>query len=136
MDILDFFVTRTGGSFKCVAYLGKTEVCKCQINVDENTWTISSWYTVPRYGNKGFGTKTLKELLEVVYSKTGRPERIEYIWNGANSYVYDWLERNFGALSKCPIAIQKTQSDDDWDSHIYYLNVQKTLDYFDLKEAS
>ena len=63
-------------------------------------------------------------------SHHGAPDTVEYIWNGANQYVFDWLEENFGALSKCPIAVQKYASDDDWKSHIYILNREKFLKYF------
>lgn len=119
-------------TFKCIALLEDIEACKCQINVDGSTWTISSWYTNKDYQHKGIGTKTLKQLLQHLYSNFGCPMRIEYIWNGANEYVYEWLEVNFGALSKCPLAVQKTQTDDDWDSHIYYLNVEKVIKYFEL----
>ena len=57
----------------------------------------------------------------------GIPAHIEYIWNGQNQYVYDWLKKNFDAVCKCPIAAQKTQPGDDWDSHIYELDCNKVL---------
>lgn len=50
-------------------------------------------------------------------------------WNGLNQYVYDWLEKNFDAVCNCPLAVQKTQSDDDWSSHIYTLDKDKVLEF-------
>jgi hypothetical protein len=57
------------------------------------------------------------------------PNHIEYIWNGQNQYVYDWLVKNFDAVCECPIAVQKTQPGDDWDSHIYELDCNKVLSF-------
>ena len=51
-----------------------------------------------------------------------------------STLVFDWLEENFGAVSKCPIAVQKYANDDDWDSHVYILNREKFLAYFHLRE--
>ena len=82
--------------------------------------------------NKGYGKATLKACLDEIYKKHGLPKRIEYIWNGTNSYVLDWLNKHFGAISKCPIAVQKYASEDDWDSHIYILNKDKFLNYFEI----
>ena len=130
MADLEFKISEKNNSFKCFLNSGDIELCKCQINVCNKTWTISSWYTNKDYLNKGFGTKTLKHLLRFLYEQFGKPESVEYIWNGANYYVYQWMELNFGAISKCPLAVQKVQSDDDWDSHIYYLNVNKVIKYF------
>lgn len=41
--------------------------------------------------------------------------------------TYDWLVKNFDAVCECPIAVQKTQPGDDWDSHIYELDCNKVL---------
>lgn len=117
---------------KCIATLDSIQVCKCQINANVNTWTISAWYTDKNYLNQGIGTKTLTYLLKFLYDKLGMPKNIEYIWNGANEYVYEWIEKNFDAVSNCPIAVQKTQCEDDWNSHIYNLNVEKVIKYFKL----
>lgn len=129
---LEFSILENNNAFKCIAKLKSEEICKCQINVSNSTWTISSWYTDKKHLNKGIGTKTLKHLLKYLYKVFGTPKCVEYIWNGANEYVYEWMENNFGAISKCPIAVQKTQSDDDWSSHIYCLNVEKVIKYFEL----
>lgn len=119
-------------TYTCLFFIDKVCVSRCVIDVVDNIWTISSWYTTKGYGNKGYGTKTMQYLLKYIFAINGAPNRIEYIWNGSNLYVFDWLDSNFGAISKCPIAIQKTQSDDDWDSHIYYLNTNKFMRYFNL----
>lgn len=118
--------------YECIAKLPEARVCRCKISVLGNTWTISAWYTEKEFQHNGVGILTMQNLMEYLYQKTETPKRIEYIWDGSNSYVYDWLEENFGAISKCPLAVQKTQADDDWDSHIYYLNTQKVIDYFNL----
>ena len=110
----------------------KEKLCECKIDVDPGTktWTISSWYTEEGHKHHGFGKLTLKACLDTIAAVHGAPDTVEYIWNGANQYVFDWLEENFGALSKCPIAVQKYASDDDWESHIYSLNREKFLKYF------
>lgn len=108
------------------------KVCECKMNSsrDKNLWTISSWYTNRNFMHQGYGKKTLQRTLEEMHSRLGLPTNVEYIWNGANEYVYDWLSNNFGALSKCPLAVQKYANDDDWESHIYKLNTEKFLKYF------
>ena len=113
------------------------KLCECKIDVDlgTKTWTISSWYTTDKHKHHGYGKLTLQECLKAISSVYGTPNTVEYIWNGANQYVFDWLEENFGALSKCPIAVQKYASDDDWESHIYILNREKFLRYFSITET-
>lgn len=107
-------------------------VCECTISVNKqtNVWTISEWFTTSGFGNKGFGKATLKYALDYCMDKYGYPTGIEYTWNGVNSYVLTWLEQHFDAVCNCPIAVQKSQPDDDWDSHIYKLNKEKVLEYF------
>ncbi|MCR5249238.1 MAG: hypothetical protein K6E50_01380 [Lachnospiraceae bacterium] len=114
------------------------KLCECKIDVDPatKTWTISSWYTTEKHKHHGYGKLTLQECLNAISAVCGMPDTVEYIWNGANQYVFDWLEENFGALSKCPIAVQKYASDDDWESHIYVLNREKFLQYFSLAETA
>ena len=121
-----FFITK--------AYKGKQNACECKISVNPNTntWTISSWYTEKAFQHKGFGTMTLNACLKDIHKVYDVPERVEYIWNGANKYVLDWLNEHFGAVSKCPIAVQKYANDDDWESHIYVLNTDKFIEYFKL----
>lgn len=75
------------------------------------------------------GTDILKHGLQNMAQIFGLPDHIEYIWNGLNQYVYDWLEKNFDAVCNCPLAVQKTQSDDDWSSHIYTLDKDKVLEF-------
>ena len=128
------FITDTNirASFHTVAYENEEQLCECRVNVDGDTWTVSSWYASKGNNNKGYGKATLKACLDEIYKKHGLPKRIEYIWNGTNSYVLDWLNKHFGAISKCPIAVQKYASEDDWDSHIYILNKDKFLNYFEI----
>lgn len=125
------------GLFTVTAFMEDVSICECKvsINKEKDTWTISSWYTTHGYGHKGYGTKTLKVVLAEIYKNFGIPNRVEYVWNGANEYVFDWMSKHFGAISKCPLAVQKYQCDDDWESHIYILNRDKVLKYFDLVET-
>lgn len=121
--------------FTTRAYTGDgNKVCESKISVNDNhnIWTISSWYAAHGSGHKGYGTLTLQSALQTIYDKFAEPVQIEYIWNGANQYVIDWLNRHFGAISKCPIAVQKYAADDDWESHIYILNKDKVLEYFNI----
>ena len=110
------------------------DVCKCYIstNKEEQLWRISYWFTKSEFMHKGYGKETLKHTLDYCMTKYGMPTSVQYTWNGTNSYVLDWLERHFNAVCTCPIAVQKTQPDDDKDSHIYELNKEKVLEYFDL----
>ena len=130
------FVTDTNNqsSFHTVAYDDTVKVCECRVNVSDEGkhWTISSWYATEGNNHKGYGKATLRACLSDISKVYGLPTCVDYIWNGANSYVIDWLNNHFGAISKCPIAVQKYACADDWDSHIYILNKDKVLDYFEL----
>lgn len=106
----------------------------CQINVNNKCWTITAWYVNKDFQHKGFGRKILRECMESIIQFDGHPKEISYIWNGENNYVYEWLSDNFSPVSSCPIAVQKNAYDDDWTSHIYHLNVEKVLKYFDLMQ--
>ena len=110
------------------------DVCSLVINNDlGGKWTITSWYTKEGYMNKGYGTQLMRHAVKMMYEWYGKPYQIEYVWNGANQYVYDWLER-FDPVCKCPLAVLKMQNDDEWDAHIYLLDVDKFLDYFGVKK--
>lgn len=108
-------------------------VGRCVINIkDEKTWEISSWYVDSDYQNMGIGRKLLGECLLDAKEKYGIPDNIDYIWNGTNHYVYDWLTKNFDPVVATPISVLKYQQEDDWLSHIYHLNTEKVLKYFKL----
>lgn len=64
----------------------------------------------------------MKALVEYALAKLGEPETVEYVWNGQNQYVFCWLERHVSPVCKCPMAVQKPQPEDDWDSHVYTLD--------------
>lgn len=104
----------------------------CKIILDYHMWTITGWYIEKQYQNKGFGNRLLKETFQYLLKENGIPDKIDYVWDGTNQYVYDWLVDNFDAYCDCPIAVQKYSSDDDWTSHIYHLNVEKIFSYFNL----
>lgn len=130
---MDMRIKSDTNSVTCETIIENDIACSCQVNFTGNTWTISSWYTSKKYKHQGIGKKTLQTALVKVYSITSKPDKIEYIWNGANQYVYDWMIHHFDPISKCPIAVQKYASEDDWDSHVYILNVEKVLQYFEIK---
>lgn len=120
-------------TYKCVYIADEKEVCKCIINVEDGAFTISSWFTDVDYRHNGIGKITMRDLLTYLCQSFGVPGNVNYIWNGQNQYVYDFITENFDAICSCPIAIQKTQSDDDWSSHIYGLNRDKVFGYFDIQ---
>ncbi len=123
--------TKTG-IVRCNTEYQNESVCKLQINTAENNsiWTISSWYTKKGFCHNGIGKACMSACLSDMVVKYGIPKKIQYIWNGANGYVIKFLTEHFNAVCNCPIAVQKTQTDDDWESHIYTLNKEKVLDYF------
>lgn len=121
------------GTYKAIILKDeKNEVSKCVMSADKSNWRISAWYTKEECFGQGLGKKCMKELVHHIYSILGRPECIEYIWNGQNDYVYEWMERHFSPVSKCPIIVQKYQAEDDWDSHVYKLDVNAFLKYFEV----
>lgn len=126
--------TKIDNAIWCVASSQEVEeICICKVYMDNKhkVWTISSWYTKEEYKNKGIGKKTLAKIINHLYVVYGKPEKIEYVWNGTNEYVYDWMVKHFDAVCKCPIWVQKTQTEDDWESHVYVLDVDKVLEYFE-----
>lgn len=110
-------------------------ICKVSIDRDAHSWNITSWHTKEGFKNQGFGKATMQKALAHCMKTYEYPVAIRYTWNGVNNYVLDWLIRHFNAKCTCPIAVQKTQPDDDWSSHIYELNKEKVLKYFKLSIA-
>lgn len=109
------------------------EICACEISVSgEGIWNITSWHTKESFRNKGFGRRTMKLVLSMCRSRYGKPSVIRYTWNGVNAYVLEWMERHFNAVCTCPVAVQKNQAGDDWESHIYELDKDKVFGYFEL----
>ena len=131
----EHFIEKNTYQVKLYSVETNDKICECKISVnpESRSWTISSWFTVEKYQHLGFGTKTLENCLDLICQNEIELETVEYIWNGANEYVLDWLNENFGAVSRCPIAVQKYSSDDDWNAHIYVLNKQKFVNYFNLE---
>lgn len=108
------------------------EACTCIVSIDKTTctWDITGWYTKEGFRNRGIGTAAMSNTLREVRRVFGEPSKIQYTWNGENEYVLEWMERHFKAVCNCPLAVQKTASDDDWDSHIYDLDRDLFLSYF------
>lgn len=124
------FLDEEKGMIEYIAKAGDNVICHCEIhkkNDDSNIWVIPAWFTEEGYKNQGIGTVVLASAIRDMKTIFGIPDHIEYIWNGQNQYVYDWLKKNFDAVCKCPIAVQKTQPGDDWKSHIYELDCNKVL---------
>lgn len=110
-------------------------ICKCTISVNKtnNSWTISQWYANKNYQHQGYGRLTMRFLITELYKLSGKPNKIIYIWNNVNEYVYDWINKNFDAkLSEDAIKILKVTDEDVKEGHEYYLNVDKFLKYFEV----
>lgn len=125
-------VSMSDDSVTCQLMDKDTCISSCRINITGKTWTVSSWYTAKDRKHNGYGKHVLQTAMQNAYARTGHPDKVEYIWNGANQYVYDWMSKHFEPVSKCPLAVQKYASGDDWESHIYILNVEKVLNYFEI----
>ena len=112
-------------------YDGCHIVCDCKIcaNEDNSVWSISAWYTSHSYQHKGYGVQTLAHILSEMREELGMPDKIEYIWNGANQYVMDWLSNHFDPVCKLPLAVQKCDDVDDWTAHMYTINKDKLFEY-------
>ncbi len=130
-----FITTQKPNMIKNILQIDDVDVCRCIITCDnDDVWRITTWNTLKDFKRKGYGKETLLATAQEMYKQFGSPAAVEYVWNGTNQYVYDWLQYNFGAISKCPIAVQKYANDDDWDSHVYTLNLNKFLNYCEIKE--
>lgn len=108
-------------------------VCTLSITKAERKWEVSCWYTCEGYKHQGHGKAAMERVLQKAVAIYGVPEHIHYIWNGANEYVLEWMEKHFDAVCSCPLAVQKTQAADDMDSHIYILDKDKVFAYFSIK---
>lgn len=100
----------------------------------DNSWMISEWFVNHDYQHQGLGTELFRESINYLSSNFPYPDKIEYVWNGANQYVYDWLQKKFSPVSQCPMTIQKFNADDDWLSHVYELDKKSLYDYFGVHE--
>ena len=110
-------------------------ICKCTISVDTNgKWIISQWYANKNYQHQGYGRMTMKYLVNELKNVFGLPKQLVYIWNNVNTYVYDWIYKNFDAkLSDNAIKILKYCDEDVKEGHEYYLNIDKFLKYFNVE---
>lgn len=104
------------------------QVSYCKINCDNNCWTISEWFTNHDYLHQGYGKQAFKKAINQALHEHGMPDKIEYIWNGANDYVMDFLKK-FSPVCKLPLSVRKYSDVDEWEGHIYILNVGKVFDY-------
>lgn len=128
-------VSNNGHSIEIDGIVEGERVGYSRLSIDKtsNVWTISEWFVNSNQQNKGYGRTILFTALSELYNMYGLPFEIQYVWNGQNMYVYEWLSKYFKPVSECPIAIQKIASDDDWDSHIYKIDRDKVLSYFNIQ---
>lgn len=132
LDNIDISIEINNKSVCGYAYYNERQVCKCIVDYKEKEWSISNWFVDKEFNHNGIGKTVLATVLHTLYNTTGKPDNISYIWNGASDYVGEWISKRFDAISSCPIAVQKYQCDDDWESHIYRLNTDKVLRYFNI----
>lgn len=110
-------------------------VCILSVDPGSGTWNVTFWNTRDGYKHKGYGKESMKLVLYKAVEIYGFPEIMQYTWNGDNQYVLEWMEKHFDAECICPLAVQKTQPDDDRESHIYVLDRKKVSAYFSLDKA-
>lgn len=134
MGLVEVSITDRNSSIVCKIMEKGTLASHCTITRDSDKWNISSWYTTSSFKNKGYGKTAMIELFTYCTDKYGKPAEIKYTWNGQNSYVYDWMVKHFDAVCCCSLAVQKYSYDDDWESHLYDLNVDKFLNYLEIGE--
>ena len=124
------------GNQHIVEYFIKNKpIGKCKIDTYKNKWSITEWFVDHDFQNMGVGRRMMRALLKHLSKIYGLPQKVEYIWNGTNRYVMDWLEDNFDA--KCielPAVLKQTEEsgEDTVLSHVYDLNVAKIIEYFEL----
>lgn len=122
---------------RCNAIKDDTTISVSILSIDAKTgvWDITFWNTHEKYRHHGYGKMSLEKAFHKAIEVYGFPQTIRYAWNGTNQYVLDWMERHFNAECSSPIAVRKTQPDDDKDSHIYVLDKMKVFEYFSFTDA-
>lgn len=114
----------------CEYMLDGVSASECTIDISRGVWVITGWFTKEGFKHNGYGKKTMKYLLDYLVEIYGQPGGLEYVWNGQNDYVYEFIQKHFDAKCKSPIAVQKYQAEDDWESHMYVLNADKVFEYY------
>ena len=108
----------------------RTTISECKISTSNGIWSVTEWFTNHNYMHQGYGDKVIRTAFQTLYDTYGYPEEVRYNWNGANEYVFDWLQRHFSPTSLLPIAEQKYMEGDCWEAHIYRLDKTKVFNYF------
>lgn len=131
----EFDVSRN--HIRCNAIKDDTTISVSILSIDAKTgvWDITFWNTHEKYRHRGYGKMLLEKAFHKAIEVYGFPQTVRYAWNGTNQYVLDWMERHFNAECSSPIAVRKTQPDDDKDSHIYVLDKMKVFEYFSFTDA-
>lgn len=109
-------------------------IARCLVYASDDkhsVWKISIWKVREDMQRRGYGKKLLKAALEQLRSRVGIPTEVIYLWNGSNQYVMDWMMRHFEPVCMGDIAAIKYQADDDWESHMYKLNVKLLFKYLE-----
>ena len=126
-----FHDTETPSSLETHMTNGDMRLCSCKIIVENNIWTVTLWYSNPRYLNQGFGYQTMRHTVNTLCRRYGKPYAIKYMWDGANEYVMRWLQNHF---SPKPISFPKTENDkNEFTPGIYELDKDKFFDYFNIR---
>lgn len=126
--------TINGSRLDSFAKIGNEEIGHASITLSDRTLTIVMWVVDKRLRNTGIGRELLRVLIEITCNKIGVPEKVLYDWNGVNSYVLEWMERNFDAKCTEDIAVKKYDFSDSWDAHEYSLNPELVLRYFGVRQ--
>lgn len=126
-------VSKHLSSYTGQIYDGYTEIGHARVISEGSKWTITQWYINSDYMKKGYGRLLMRSVLRSMCNETDiRPTEVEYIWNGVNKYVHEWLERNFNATCKVNEWASKGSAEDDWSNHIYRLDANLFRNYFEL----
>lgn len=123
-----------GSRLDSFAKIGDEEIGHASVTLSDSTLTIVMWVVDKRFRNTGIGRELLRILIKITCNKAGVPEKVLYDWNGMNSYVLEWMERNFDAKCTEDIAIKKYDFSDSWDAHEYSLNPELVLRYFGVRQ--
>ena len=133
LDTLNYKVFENGNWVDVMLIQNKLDIGHCKIDYDSDSLIITEWYINSEYRHRGLGRLLLDKTLKIVIQNLGYlPAKIEYIWNGKNEYVLDWLTKNFNAKDIGDLNQKKYSPADTWENHRYTLNRENFVKYFNL----
>lgn len=119
----------------CKAYDSYNKVVGiCSIDVSPYQWVIAEWFVYGDRKHNGMGKNMMGLLVKSICEEFPIPERIMYNWNHDNYYVYDWMRKHFDAESIVSPQVAKNNFDDDKESHMFRLNINKFFEYFNIRK--